>query len=153
MARKLSSLRYAMSRMARTEIVDIPQPYKSIVLIEVVVDETPYEVAIDQSPYVGINDECAERCLLYFKRHHRLEGYPHDNVLPGGFAPMKHEVLHRHLHQLRRRNRLVMTSPPGSVLTSPRRVGARHSGGSRFGFEGGTQRAQLSEKGPRTKRT
>jgi hypothetical protein len=38
--------------------VDIPQPYKSIVLIEVVVDETPYEVAIDQSPYLGVNDEC-----------------------------------------------------------------------------------------------
>jgi hypothetical protein len=33
--------------------VDIPQPYKSIVLIEVLVDETPYEVAIDQSPYLG----------------------------------------------------------------------------------------------------
>jgi hypothetical protein len=41
MARRLSSLRFAMSRMAKTEIVDIPQPYKSIVLIEVVVDETP----------------------------------------------------------------------------------------------------------------
>jgi hypothetical protein len=101
MAQRLSSLRYSMSRMAKTQIVDIPQPYKSIVLIEVVVGETPYEVAIDQSPYLGVNDECAERCLLYFKRHHRLDGYPHDNVLPGGFAPMKHEVLHRHLHQLR----------------------------------------------------
>jgi hypothetical protein len=66
-----------MSRMAKTEIVDIPQPYKSIGIIEVV-GETPYEVAIDQSPDLGVNDECAERCLLYFKRHHRLEGYPHD---------------------------------------------------------------------------
>jgi hypothetical protein len=65
MARRLSSLRFAMSgTAAKTEIVDIPQPYKSIVLIEAVVDETPYEVAIDQSPYLGVDDECAERCLL-----------------------------------------------------------------------------------------
>jgi hypothetical protein len=74
MAQRLSSLWYAMSRMAKTEIVDIPQPYKSIVLIEVVVDETPDEVAIDQSPDLGVNDECAERCLLYFKRHIALRG-------------------------------------------------------------------------------
>jgi hypothetical protein len=65
---------YAMSRMAKTEIVDIPQPYKSIVLIDVVVDETPYEVAIDQSPYLGINDECAERCLLYLSGTIALRG-------------------------------------------------------------------------------
>jgi hypothetical protein len=42
MAQRLSFPRYAMSRMAKTEIVDIPQPYKSIVIIEVV-GETPYE--------------------------------------------------------------------------------------------------------------
>jgi Glycosyl transferases group 1 len=143
MARRLSSLRFAMSRMAKTEIVDIPQPYKSIVLIEVVVDETRYEVAIDQSPYLGVNDECAKRCLLYFKRHHRLEGYPHANVLPGGFAPMKHEVLHRHLHQLRRTKRLshdvfARFSPNFSPeIRGPalRRLAAQ----TRFGFEGGTQ--------------
>jgi hypothetical protein len=76
------------------------------VLIEVVVDETPYEVAIDQSPYLGVNDGCAERCLLYSSDTIALRGYPHANVVPAGFAPMKHEVLHRHLHQLRRRNRL-----------------------------------------------
>jgi hypothetical protein len=143
MAQRLSSLRFAMSRMAKTEIVDIPQPYKSIVLIEVVVDETPYEVAIDQSPYMGINDECAERCLLYFKRHHRLEGYPHANVLPGGFAPKKQEALHRHLHQLRRRNRVshdvyARFSPHFSPeIRGPalRRLAAQ----TRFAFEGGTQ--------------
>jgi hypothetical protein len=73
MAQRLSSPRYAMSRMAKTEIVDIPQPYKSIGIIEVV-GETPYEVAIDQSPDLGVNDECAERCLLYFKRHIALRG-------------------------------------------------------------------------------
>jgi hypothetical protein len=63
-----------MSRMASTENVDIPEPYKSIVLIDVVVDETPYEVAIDQSPYLGINDECPERRLLYLSGTIALRG-------------------------------------------------------------------------------
>jgi hypothetical protein len=149
MARRLSSLRFAMSRMVETEIVDIPQPYKSIVLIEVMVDGTPYEVAIDQSPYLGVNDECAERCLLYFKRHHRLEVYPHANVLPGGFAPLKHEALHGHLHHLRRTNRqrhdvYARFSPHfspeirGSAL---QRLAAQ----TRFAFEGGNQLVMYSQ--------
>jgi hypothetical protein len=56
---------------------------------------------------------------------------------------MKHEVLHRHLHQLRRRNRLshdvfARFSPhfsPEIRGAALRRLAAQ----TRFGFEGGTQ--------------
>jgi hypothetical protein len=106
MARRLASVRHAMSAMVRTELADIPQPFESVVVLEVVVDGTAHDVAIDQSPYPGVDAACAERCLVYFKRHFRNEGYPQPNVVPGGFAPLKDQALHRHLHQLRRWDRL-----------------------------------------------
>ena len=105
MARRLAGLRHAMSGLVRTERADIKQPYASVVLIEVQVDGATYEVAIDQSPYMEIDEECAHRCLIYFKRHHCVEGYSQPNVVPGGFEALKQASLHRNLAQLRRLKR------------------------------------------------
>jgi len=143
MAGRLASLRHAMSRMVMTELADIPQPFKSVVLLEVVVDGHSHEVAIDQSPYLGVDAECAERCLLYFKRHFREEGYPQANIVPGGFAPLKDEVLHRHLRQLRRWDRLkydvhARFSPHFSPEVRGRALELL-SEQTRFSFEGGSQ--------------
>lgn len=143
MARRLASLRAAMGEMVTSDARDIPQPYPSVVLFTVDIEGETHEVAIDQSPYLPVNDECADRCLLYFKRHFRSEGYPQQNVVPGGFAPLDHVKLHRHLHRLRQRDRLVYDvygrfsphfSPEvrGPVLEILSRQ-------SRFGFEGGSQ--------------
>jgi glycosyl transferase family 1 len=142
-ARRLSSLRLAMGGMVATEVADIPQPFESVALIEVVVDGVTYEVAIDQSPYMEISDEGARRCFLYFKRHHRLEGYPYDNVQPGGFAPLKQEALHRHLHRVRHWNRrqhdvYARFSPQFSPEVRGPALGFL-SEQTRFGFEGGTR--------------
>lgn len=149
MARRLESLRAAMATMTRTELRDIPQPYASVVLIEAVADGELYEVAIDQSPYLHVDEACAERCLLYFKRHFRDEGYPQENVVPGGFAPLDHKTLHRHLHHLRRRKRLPHdVYSRFSLKFSPQVRGPvldLLSAQDRFEFEGGTRMTMYTE--------
>jgi Glycosyl transferases group 1 len=141
MARRLASLRTAMATMVRCEVADVPQPFPSVVVLEVIVDGVRHEVAIDQSPYLDVDVECAERCLVYFKRHFRTEGYPQANVVPGGFAPLKHESLERHLHQLRRPGRVSYDvygrfSPHFSPVVRGR-VLELLTEQKRFGFEGG----------------
>ncbi len=149
MARRLASLRVAMAGMVTTEVADIPQTYPSVVVLEVVVDGVKHDVAIDQSPYLHVNEECADRCLLYFKRHFRSEGYPQENVVPGGFAPLEHESLHRNLVHLRRRRRPAYDvygrfslhfSPQvrGPVLQLLQEQ-------DRFGFEGGSGLTMYSQ--------
>jgi Glycosyl transferases group 1 len=141
MARRLASLRTAMAGMVRSATAELPQPVPSVVLLRVTIDGTPHVVAIDQSPYLGIDEACADRCLLYFKRHFRTEGYTPANVVPGGFAPLDHEALHRHLPRLRRPRPLVHDvygrfSPKFSPLVRGR-VLELLSAQDRFGFEGG----------------
>jgi hypothetical protein len=94
-----------MSGFVATEVADIPQPYESVVLLEAVVDGTTHELAIDQRDFLDINEECAERCTVYFKRQFALEGYFQESVVPGGYTPLKQNALHRNLSQLRRRSR------------------------------------------------
>jgi hypothetical protein len=107
LAQKTASVRQAMVTMARTETAEIPQPYGGIVLIEVVSDGTRarYEVAIDQRDEIDIDEECAGRCLVYFKRQHARDGYSRANVLPGGYIPLKQDALHRNLDRLRSADR------------------------------------------------
>ncbi len=149
MARRLASLRAAMATMVETEHCDIPQPYRSVVLFEVMIDGYTHEVAIDQSPYLHVDEACADRCLLYFKRHFRNEGYAQENVVPGGFAPLDHEALHRHLHQLRRRDHLTHEvysrfSPKFSPQVRGRVLDLL-SEQNRFEFEGGTRLTMYTE--------
>lgn len=142
-ARRLGSLRAGMGEMVTTEVRDIPQPYKSIVLFNVVIDGETHDVAIDPSPYLNVNEECAGRCLLYFKRHFRSEGYPQENVLPGGFAPLDDDALRRYLYRLRRRNRLSNdVYGRFSLHFSPQVRGPvleRLTAQDRFAFEGGSK--------------
>src|SRR5256885_12606714 len=44
----------------------------------------PRTVAIDYADRSTIDEECAERCALYFKMQYRSQGYPYDHVIPGG---------------------------------------------------------------------
>jgi hypothetical protein len=105
LAGKLASVRKAMSERVLTEIADIAQRYPSIVLLEVFVDGKRHEIAIDQRDLLEIDEECADRCLVYFKRQFAVGGYSQANVVPGGYVPLKQQALHRHLAQLRRETR------------------------------------------------
>jgi hypothetical protein len=148
-AERLASLRVAMATRVRTEVVDIPQPYASIVVLNVIIDGTKHEVAIDPDPRLEIFPECADRCLLYFKRHFRNEGYPQGNVVPGGFAPLKHHALERHVDRLRRGGRkthdVFSRFSPHLAPEVRAEVLRRLSEQTRFGFEGGTSLTMYTE--------
>src|SRR5256885_17131279 len=62
----------------------------------------PRTVAIDYADRSTIDEECAERCALYFKMQYRSQGYPYDHVIPGGFVPAS-ETLYRYLRSEERR--------------------------------------------------
>lgn len=149
MARRLASLRTAMAKLVRSEVADIPQPYASVVLFQVTIDGQTHDVAIDQSPYLAVDEECAERCLLYFKRHFRNDGYAQAGVVPGGFAPLDHDALHRHLARLRTRTRLAYdVYGRFSLHFSPQvrgRVLELLTEQDRFGFEGGSRLTMYTE--------
>jgi hypothetical protein len=135
--------------MVDSRITEIEQPYASIVLFEMDVDGRTYEIAIDQSPYLGIDDEAAERCLVYFKRHFRNEGYAYENVVAGGFAPLKHEALHRHLGRLRRsdgeRHDVYARFSPHFAPEVRGPILEQLVEQDRFRFEGGTRLTMYTE--------
>lgn len=148
-ARRLASLRHAMGTMVTSEVAELEQPYASVVLFELVVDGRTHEMAIDQSPYLPVDEACAERCLVYFKRHFSTAGYAQPRVVPGGFAPLKHDTLHRHLTRLRRpgpeRHDVYARFSPqfspevrGPILKLLEEQ-------SRFRFEGGTHLTMYTE--------
>lgn len=149
LAGKLSSVRNAMSGHVQTEIAEIAQPYPSIVLLEVVVDGKRHEVAIDQRDFLDINEECADRCLVYFKRQFAAGGYPQANVVPGGYVPLKQQTLHRHLAQLRRETRASHdVYARFSLAYSPEvrgRVLALLEEQERFSFTGGSKLAMYTQ--------
>src|SRR5256885_9289767 len=60
----------------------------------------PRTVAIDYADRSTIDEECAERCALYFKMQYRSQGYPYDHVIPGGFVPAS-ETVYRYLPRVR----------------------------------------------------
>jgi hypothetical protein len=143
LAGKFASLRGAMSTMVPTEVADIEQPYEGVVLLEVSIEGRRHEVAIDQRDFLDIHERCAERCLLYFKRQFALEGYSRSNVVPGGYTPLKQEILHRHLAQVRR-SRSSMHDVYGrfSLDLAPEvrgRVLELLTAQTRFGFTGGSK--------------
>jgi hypothetical protein len=148
-ARRLGSLRHAAGDLVPSRIAEIDQPYASVVLAEIDVEGRTYEIAIDQSPYLDIKEEAAERCLVYFKRHFRNEGYPLDNVVPGGFAPLKHEALHRHLGRLRRwddrRHDVYARFSPHFAPQVRGPILELLTEQDRFHFEGGTQLTMYTE--------
>ena len=100
-------LRSAFARRVRIEYANLAQPFPGIVMIQVLSNGTTYNVAIDYSDYPVINKEAIGTSTVYFKMQHLQEGYPYENVVPGGYVPSNTEFLHRALPLLRfLRNRL-----------------------------------------------
>jgi len=96
----LDPLRHGLQRFVRVSPAILPQPFEHVILIELAGAALPRTVAIDYADRSTIDEECAERCALYFKMQYRSQGYPYDHVIPGGFVPAS-ETLYRYLPRVR----------------------------------------------------
>ena len=90
----------AFRQKVKTEITEIPQLYKGIVLIQMLIAGNRHEVAIDYADRPEVNPDCAQHCALYFKMQFARQGYPLANVLPGGFIPNS-QAIYEYLPHLR----------------------------------------------------
>jgi hypothetical protein len=93
-------LRASLAKLVEVEISDVPQPYKGIVMIQVQQGSRWHDVAIDYYDYTFVNEDCAGRCVLYFKMQHLREGYGIPHVVPGGYVTER-TSLYRYLPYLR----------------------------------------------------
>jgi hypothetical protein len=100
LAKWLDPIRVALARLVEVEISDIPQPYNGIFMIQVHHGSRWHDVAIDYHDYTFVNEECASRCVLYFKMQHLREGYGIPHVVPGGYVTER-MGLYRYLPYLR----------------------------------------------------
>lgn len=96
-AQLLSGLRAAGARL---EFAELPQPFGTRVLLAELVDAEPHVVAIDTHDSSEIVGAAAERALVYFKFQYARGGYPHNNVVPGGYVLANNEA-YRYLPLLR----------------------------------------------------
>jgi hypothetical protein len=88
----IEQLRHGFAEYVPIEQAPIPQPYPGIVLIHVRVQRNLHEIAIDYSDYPQINEDCAERCALYFKMQFPCGMATRSNVVPGGFVPFRKDI-------------------------------------------------------------
>lgn len=85
---------------ARIERRPIPQPYPTVVVIEVAAGTATHRVVLDYADRPDVNAEAARDSLVYFKMNHLASGYPQQNVVPGGYVAGS-RALYRRLRLLR----------------------------------------------------
>ena len=89
-----------LSKYVMVERTGIPQKFKGIVLIQLVVQGARHDVAIDYSDGLQINEECMRQSLVYFKMQFARTGYPTGNIVPGGFVPFT-DAIYQYLPYVR----------------------------------------------------
>ncbi len=78
-----------LSSLVPVTRADVKQPYPGTVLIEVSIDGTVSEVALDYADKSDVCEEVAERCALVFKMQYLAGGYGYQHVIPGGYVSGK----------------------------------------------------------------
>jgi len=78
----------------------IDHPFTSILMFDAVLDGRPYRIAIDYRDSNEVPPECAAAAALYFKLQFSNEGYPYENVVPGGYV-VGQQKYYRYLPHLR----------------------------------------------------
>lgn len=103
----VEGLRAGLASLVPVGVAEIEQPYEGTVLIEVTLDGTRHEVAIDYFDRSRLLDEVAARCPLVFKMQFTLGGYGSSRVIPGGYVPGKASIYRYQpaLHQIRDHSR------------------------------------------------
>ncbi|HWP35158.1 MAG TPA: glycosyltransferase [Thermodesulfobacteriota bacterium] len=93
-------IRQGLARHVPVEPAPVAQPYKGIVLFELVAGGRLLDVAIDYADHPRVDERCVQRVGLYFKMQYLADGYRWPHVLPGGYVP-RSPRLYRYLPRLR----------------------------------------------------
>jgi hypothetical protein len=146
----VQSLQEGMRRFVEMENAALEQSYPGVVIIQALVNGESHDVAIDYSDYIPVNDECARRCVLYFKMQYSREGYSHRNVVPGGFVPYSSK-LYKFLPYVRaiadrKQHQFEVYGRFGSAFATETRALATSllSKQDRFHYEGGMRKLRYS---------
>jgi hypothetical protein len=86
-SRWVESLLAGFRTFVPVHLADVPQPYRHVVVLQLEIDGSRHEIAIDYADDSRLNEECRRRCGLYFKMQFLSSGYADDSVVPGGFPP------------------------------------------------------------------
>ena len=83
----LIHIQTGLAHHVHLEIKEIPQPDGAVALINLIKNGSRYLVAIDFSDYVTIDHKIVKAAPIYFKMQFHRNGYPFENVIPGGYIP------------------------------------------------------------------
>src|SRR5262249_26138822 len=90
-----------LRRHVQVEPIDIPQPYRGIVLVQFLSNGQPHDVVIDYSDHLDyVNGDALDRAVVYFKMQFRKGGYGEDRIIPGGY-PNFSTHLYKYITKLR----------------------------------------------------
>jgi Glycosyl transferases group 1 len=78
----------------------IPQPHEGIVVLEATAGRVASPIVIDYSDRLVVSAGAGAEAAIYFKMQHSTAGYPHENVVPGGYVTASPRV-YRYLRALR----------------------------------------------------
>jgi hypothetical protein len=135
-------LRAALARFVTTGFGDVPQPYQGVIVFVLAHRGRRFQVAVEVSDYLDLNEEAYDQADLHFKMQYRLEGYgARDRLIPGGYLN-NHQDIYAFLPHLRS---LRDTAPPlydvhgrfGLSFEARRRALAILGASSAFQFMGG----------------
>jgi hypothetical protein len=80
-------IRSALSRFVRTEMGDVPQPYKGTIVFLLGHRGRSFRINVEVSDYLELNEEAYEHADLHFKMQYRQEGYgDRERLVPGGYV-------------------------------------------------------------------
>lgn len=80
-------IRAALSRFVRTEMGDVPQPYKGTIVFLLDHRGRRFRINVEVSDYLDLNEEAYEHADLHFKMQYRREGYGvRERLVPGGYV-------------------------------------------------------------------
>jgi len=79
-------LRSALSFFVKTDVGDVPQPYRGVIVFLLSHRGRQFRVNVEVSDYLDLNENAYEHADLHFKMQYRLEGYgDRDRLVPGGY--------------------------------------------------------------------
>ena len=78
-------LRAAFAAHTRLVPARIDHPFTSVLFLEAAVDGQLHRIAIDYRDSNELTPKCANSAELYFKLQFSNDGYPHQQVVPGGY--------------------------------------------------------------------